>query len=77
MRFVLTVLFFVSGATALVCQSLWLKSFSVVFGNSTYAAAAVVSVFMGGLALGSYLAGRVVDRTNHHIDVIDKLCSRE
>jgi spermidine synthase len=48
----------VSGASALVYQSLWLRSFGLVFGNTTEAVALVLATFMGGLALGSALAAR-------------------
>jgi spermidine synthase len=51
-------LVFVSGASALVYQSLWLRSFGLVFGNTTDAVAMVLAVFMGGLGLGSLLAAR-------------------
>src|SRR5262245_38151203 len=51
-------LVFVSGATALVYESLWLRSFGVVFGNTTDAIAMVLAVFMGGLGIGSLLAAR-------------------
>lgn len=49
---------FVSGAVGLVYQSLWLRSFGLVFGNTTDAIAAVLATFMGGLALGSAAAAR-------------------
>jgi spermidine synthase len=49
---------FVSGANALIYESLWFRSFGVVFGNTTDAVATVLAVFMGGLGLGSHLAGR-------------------
>jgi spermidine synthase len=58
----LAALFFVSGACGLVYQVLWLRLLGLVFGVTTWAAAAVLSSFMGGLALGSALAGRVADR---------------
>jgi spermidine synthase len=54
----LSVFAFVSGAAGLVYQSLWLRSFGLVFGNTTDAVAAVLATFMGGLALGSAVAGR-------------------
>ena len=54
----LSVFAFVSGAAGLVYQSLWLRSFGLVFGNTTDAVAAVLATFMGGLALGSAIAGR-------------------
>jgi spermidine synthase len=47
-----------SGAAALVYQSLWMRSFGLIFGGTTSAVAMVLAVFMGGLALGSALAAR-------------------
>lgn len=55
-------LFFVSGATALVYQTLWSRQLHLVFGTSTFAIATVLAAFMGGLALGGWLLGRVADR---------------
>jgi spermidine synthase len=52
-------LFTLSGGTALVYQSVLNKLFSYVFGVSAYAAATVLAAFMLGLALGSYLLGRL------------------
>jgi spermidine synthase len=48
----------VSGAAALVYESLWMRSFGLVFGSTNAAVAVVLAVFMGGLALGSALAAR-------------------
>ena len=45
-------LVFASGAAGLVYESLWLRSFGLVFGNTTDAVAVVLATFMGGLALG-------------------------
>ena len=47
-----------SGATGLLYESLWMRSFGLVFGNTTDAVGLVLATFMGGLALGSWLAGR-------------------
>jgi spermidine synthase len=55
-------LFFVSGLTGLVYQIIWLRQFTLLFGATAYASSAVLSTFMGGLALGSYWAGRRADR---------------
>ncbi len=54
----LPVLVALSGAAALVYESLWMRSFGLIFGGTTSAAAMVLAVFMGGLALGSALAAR-------------------
>lgn len=50
---------FGSGACALVYESLWMRSFGLIFGNTTHAVAAILAVFMGGLALGSFLTSRL------------------
>ena len=55
-------LFFLSGAAALVYQVVWVRSLTLVFGGSHLAVTAVLSIFMGGLAIGGYVVGRRVDR---------------
>lgn len=50
--------FFSSGFAALLYQAVWLKYLSLLFGNTTYATAAVLSAFMAGLSLGSWAAPR-------------------
>ena len=54
-------LFFVSGATALIYEVVWARMLTQIFGNTTHAIATVLSAFMGGLALGSYVLGRLAD----------------
>lgn len=54
--------FFLSGAVALVYQVLWTRQLGLVFGVTIQAASTVLACFMGGLAIGSYLAGRWSDR---------------
>jgi spermidine synthase len=61
-RGVAFVLFFVSGVIGLVYQIVWLRQLTLIFGSTAYASSAVLSTFMGGLALGSYWAGRHADR---------------
>ncbi len=55
-------LFLLSGASALVYEVAWVKKFSVVAGGSTRSLTAVIAAYMGGLALGSFLGGRYIDR---------------
>src|SRR5580765_4601812 len=59
---IVAALFFCSGASALVYQVLWLRTLGWVFGVTVYAASTVWACFMGGLALGSALGGRLADR---------------
>lgn len=58
----LAALFVASGFSALVYQIVWLRALSLVFGITVYAASAVLTSFMAGLALGSWLGGRLADR---------------
>ncbi len=58
----LLLLFVASGACGLVYQVLWTRSLGLVFGVTVYAASTVWASFMAGLALGSYLVGRIGDR---------------
>src|SRR5206468_2824249 len=55
------VLLFFSGACALTYQTVWLRQFRLIFGGSTFATAAVLAIFMGGLGLGSAILGRRAD----------------
>ena len=55
-------LFFFSGFAALVYQVTWMRHLSLFFGSDVYSVAITLSVFMGGLSLGSYIAERVEDR---------------
>lgn len=58
-------LFFVSGLCGLVYQVLWMHTLVLVFGGTTLATSTVIAVFMGGLALGSFLAARFADRVSN------------
>lgn len=55
-------LFFFSGATSLVYEVLWTRRLSLTFGHTVFAVSTVLTVFMSGLALGSFLAGRWSDK---------------
>lgn len=52
------IMFFLSGASALIYQVAWVRSLSLIFGGSHLAVTVVLSTFMAGLALGGYLIGR-------------------
>jgi spermidine synthase len=59
---VVLVLFFLSGALALVYQVAWVRVITLELGSTTLAVSTVVATFMAGLALGSADAGRWGDR---------------
>src|SRR6185436_7303367 len=51
------ILFFCSGASALVYEVLWSKYLAQMLGSTIQAQTVVLAVFMGGLALGNRLFG--------------------
>lgn len=55
-------LFFLSGATALGYQTLWVRELHLVFGTSTFAISTVLAVFMFGMAAGAFIMARYADR---------------
>lgn len=62
--FVVTGLFFLSGSAGLIYQVLWMRSLGLFFGSDMYGVSIILAVFMGGLALGSWLGGSVAERTS-------------
>ncbi len=54
--------FFVSGATGLIYEVVWTRLLTLVMGNTHYSITTVLTAFMGGLALGSYAGGKMIDR---------------
>jgi len=63
------ILFFCSGATALVYEVIWSRYLALLFGSTIQAQTVVLAVFMGGLALGNKVFGRHADRTRHSLAV--------
>lgn len=59
------ILFFGSGATALVYEVIWSKYLALLFGSTIQAQTVVLAVFMGGLALGNKVFSRHADRARH------------
>jgi spermidine synthase len=54
----LYLIFFASGAAGLVYEVMWARSFGLVFGSTTRAAAVVLAAFFLGMALGNWLGAR-------------------
>ena len=57
-------MFFLSGAAALIYQVVWVRSLTLIFGGSHLAVTAVLSIFMAGLAIGGYTIGKYVDHVS-------------
>ena len=58
----LYLIFFLSGATGLVYEVIWVRLTGLVFGNTAHAIATVLGAFMAGLALGSWKLGQQSDK---------------
>ena len=54
--------FFLSGLTGLIYEILWTRMIVKVIGSAPFAVSIILTVFMGGLGLGSFLASRTIDR---------------
>jgi spermidine synthase len=52
----------VSGAAALVYQSVWIRQLSLILGSTNYAVGTVLAAFMAGLGAGAFVIGRRADR---------------
>ncbi len=63
MRTILCGVFFLSGAAALIFETLWFNLAGLTLGNSVWASSLVLASFMGGMALGNGLVGRY----GHHL----------
>ena len=59
---ILYLIFFLSGATGLVYEVIWVRLTGLVFGNTSHSIATVLGAFMAGLALGSWVLGSYSDR---------------
>ncbi len=61
-KYLVYTLFFASGISGLMYEVVWLRMLTRITGVTIYATATVLAAFMSGLALGSFLLGRFVDR---------------
>ena len=68
-RFVL-LCFFLSGFTGLIYEILWTRMIVKIIGGAPFAVSIVLTVFMGGLGLGSYVASRTIDRIKEPMKLV-------
>ena len=70
---IVLLLFFCSGATALVYEVLGSKHLALMLGSTVQAQTVVLAVFMGGLALGNRLFGQRADAATNPLALYGKL----
>src|SRR5688572_22692653 len=57
-RYLLYSLFAISGFSGLIYESIWSHYLKLFLGHAAYAQTLVLAIFMGGMAIGAWLAGR-------------------
>jgi spermidine synthase len=55
-------LFVISGFAGLIYESIWSHYLKLFLGHAAYSQALVLAIFMGGMALGAWLAGKILYR---------------
>ena len=60
--FLVYFIFFGSGMCGLIYEVVWLRMLTRIMGVTIYATSTVLASFMAGLALGSFLLGRCIDK---------------
>lgn len=62
---VVLTLFYFSGALALVYQVVWSRLMMQVFGSTALAVGTVLAAFMGGMAIGAWMFGKIADKSTN------------
>jgi len=62
MRLLLLVCFFLSGLSGLIYEVLWTRKLSLILGSTTLSVSLTLAAYLGGLAVGALLLGRLADR---------------
>lgn len=63
----LSLVFFLSGFSALVYQVVWQRVLTIYYGVGAVSITLIVTVFMAGLGLGAVIGGRFADRVRHRL----------
>ena len=56
-------LFALSGFAGLIYEGSWARYLKLFLGHSSYGQVLTLCIYMGGLAIGSFIAGRMVEKT--------------
>jgi spermidine synthase len=72
-RFVILLIFVLSGAAGLIDEIVWSRQLVLVFGNTTQAVSAILTGFFGGMAIGAVVGGRLADRVRSPLRLYGRL----
>ena len=64
---ILYLAFLLSGMSGLMYQVVWVRMLTRYLGTTTSATTTVLCVFMGGLALGAFIGGKIADRIENRL----------
>ncbi|MBC3863857.1 fused MFS/spermidine synthase [Undibacterium jejuense] len=56
-------MFFASGAATLIYHVLFVKKLALIFGNTSSTTLSVLAIFLGGIAIGTFVGGRFASQT--------------
>ncbi len=68
-KYLIYTVFFASGISGLMYEVVWLRMLARITGVTLYATATVLAAYMSGLALGSFVLGRVADKRRDELRV--------
>ncbi len=68
-RKIVYAMFFASGMSGLMYEVVWVRMLERLMGVTVYATSTVLAAFMAGLALGSFVLGRYIDRRDDELRV--------
>jgi spermidine synthase len=68
-RLLVLACYFLSGMCGLVYEVVWMRRLALTFGITVFATSTVLAAFMAGLALGSWLVARRIDRSPNPVRV--------
>jgi spermidine synthase len=60
-RLLLLLILFLTAFSSLAYELVWSRELSYIFGSTAMATSSVLAVFMGGLALGSFFGGKIIE----------------
>ena len=58
-----------SGATAFIYEVYWTRALVNIIGSSTYALVTMLSAFLSGIAIGSFVVRLIIDRLKHPLRI--------
>jgi spermidine synthase len=65
--------FLISNVAALIYEVVWGRELTYIFGTSVYAVSTVLTSFMTGLAIGSFVFGKYVDKVANPLRLFSHL----